>query len=94
MSFDETPPRGGEAGSTCQPNKFLDGLTPFNDFARAIKKHPKTVKKLNPPIVYVGRTPYVPDAEGRQWVFNGCRPPPLRTNRGRGKHPAPAREGA
>jgi hypothetical protein len=54
--------------------KFLAGLTPFNDFAAAIAKHPKTLAKLNPPIVRIGRSVYVPDDQGRTWLLNGCKP--------------------
>ena len=57
---------------------FLAGLTPFDKFAEAIGKHPKTVKRLNPPVVYIGRTVYVPDDLGREWLLSGCKP--LKTN--------------
>jgi len=62
---------------------FLAGLTPFDEFAAAIHKHPKTLKRLNPPIVYVGRTPYVPDEQGRAWILNGCKPLQAPKQRGR-----------
>jgi hypothetical protein len=54
--------------------KLLAGLTPFNDFAAAIEKHPKTLAKLNPPTVRIGRSVYVPDDQGRAWILNGCKP--------------------
>jgi hypothetical protein len=49
-------------------------MTRLDVFAETIGKHSKTVKKLNPPVVYVGRTPYVPDDQGQEWVKNGCKP--------------------
>jgi hypothetical protein len=54
--------------------KLLEGLTPFKTFAAAMGRHPKTVKKMNPPIVRIGREDYVPDEEARAWILNGCRP--------------------
>lgn len=62
--------------------KLLDGLTPFNDFAAALEKHPKTVMRMNPPIVRIGRDVYVPEEQGRAWVLNGCKPVE-KTGRGR-----------
>lgn len=56
-------------------DRLLDGLIPFKDFAAATGKHPTTVRRLNPPIVRVGRSRYVPEKEGREWLRNGCRPP-------------------
>jgi hypothetical protein len=68
-----------------EDSKFLAGLTPFDDFARSLHKHPKTVKRMQPPIVRIGRSLYVPDAQGLEWVRNGCRPvveqPPRRGRR-------------
>jgi hypothetical protein len=64
-------------------SKLLDGLTPFNDFAAAIKKHPKTLMRMNPPIVRIGRDIYVPEAQGREWLLNGCKP--IETERRRGR---------
>lgn len=55
-------------------DKLFEGLTPLSDFAAALGLHPKTVKKKDPPIIYIGRDPYVPDDPGREWVLNGCRP--------------------
>jgi hypothetical protein len=55
-------------------SNFLAGLTPFDEFARAIGKHPKTVRKMRPPRVKIGRTQYVPDDEGKQWILDGCPP--------------------
>jgi hypothetical protein len=64
--------------------KIMPGLIPFDDFAKAIGKHPKTLAKLGPPLVYVGRTPYVPEEPGRAWVLNGCTPvEPDKSRRGR-----------
>jgi hypothetical protein len=54
--------------------KLLAGLTPFGAFAAALGKHPKSVMRMNPPIVRIGRSVYVPDEQGRQWILNGCRP--------------------
>jgi hypothetical protein len=54
--------------------KFLSGLTPFNNFARAIGKHPQTLAKMRPPIVRVGRTIYVPNELGHEWLLAGCPP--------------------
>src|SRR5881394_406574 len=34
-------------------SKLLDGLVPFNQFAAALDKHPKTVMRMNPPIVRI-----------------------------------------
>jgi hypothetical protein len=55
-------------------SKLLDGLVPFNEFAAALDKHPKTVMRMNPPIVRIGRDVYVPEEQGRAWVLNGCKP--------------------
>jgi hypothetical protein len=54
-------------------DRLLDGLIPFNDFAAAMGKHPTTARKLRPPVVRVGRSVYVPEKEGREWLLNGCR---------------------
>ena len=63
-------------------SKLLDGLVPFAEFAAALDKHPKTVMRMNPPIVRVGRDVYVPAEQGRAWLLNGCKtidtPPPRR----------------
>ena len=62
---------------------LLSGFIPFNDFAAAIDRHPKTLKRMNSPIVYVGRTPYIPKEQGKAWLLNGCRPvKPERRRRG------------
>ena len=55
-------------------DQLLDELDTLEDFAAALDRHPKTVKRWNPPIVYVGRKPYVPRKRGREWLLNGCRP--------------------
>lgn len=54
--------------------KLLGGLVPFDEFAAAIGRHPKTVKRMNPPTVRIGRSIYVPEEKGRAWILNGCRP--------------------
>jgi hypothetical protein len=54
--------------------KLMGGLIPFNDFAAAMDKHPKTVMRMGPPIVRVGRDVYVPEEPGRAWLLNGCKP--------------------
>ena len=65
---------------------LFSGFIPFNDFAAAIDRHPKTLKRMNPPIVYVGRTPFIPKEKGKAWLLNGCRPvEPERRRRGRGR---------
>lgn len=63
----------------------MGGLIPFGDFAAAIGKHPKTVMRMRPPIVRIGRDVYVPEEPGRQWLLNDCRPvePERRTRGGR-----------
>jgi len=61
--------------------ELLRGLTPFDEFSAAIDKHPKTLAKMNPPTVRIGRSKYVPTEEGRRWVLNGCKP--LQTGGGR-----------
>jgi hypothetical protein len=72
--------------------RLLDGLTPLDDFAAAMDRHPKTVKRWNPPIVYIGRRAYVPDKEGRAWILNGCKPVlPERHARSRGRARGPRR---
>ena len=53
---------------------FLAGLTPLDEFSDGIHKHPKTVRRMRPPIVHIGRTPYVPTELGRKWVLDGCPP--------------------
>jgi hypothetical protein len=65
-------------------NKLLDGLIPIGDFAAAIGKHAKTLMRLGPPIVRVGRAVYVPEGQGRAWLLNGCKPiePDRQRNRG------------
>jgi hypothetical protein len=67
--------------------ELLDELDPLDEFAAALNRHPKTVKRWNPPIVYIGRKPYVPRKRGREWILNGCKPiePP---RRGRGRRSA------
>lgn len=55
-------------------DELLAGFIRFNDFAAAINRHPKSLKRMNPPIVYVGRTPYIPREAGKAWLANGCRP--------------------
>jgi hypothetical protein len=63
---------------------IIGELIPFDDGAAAIKKHPKTLKRMRPPTVYVGRTPYLPKEPFRLWVLNGCKPvEPERRGRGR-----------
>ena len=67
-------------------DELLDELDPLEDFAAALDRHPKTVKRWKPPIVYVGRKPYVPRKQGREWILNGCKSiDPPRRGRGRGK---------
>jgi hypothetical protein len=63
--------------------KLLDGFIPFNDFAAAIDKHPKTVMRMNPPIVRIGRDVYVHEERGRAWLLNGCKPVEVERRRGR-----------
>jgi len=53
---------------------LLGDLTLFDDFCKAIGKHPKTVTKMKPPTVRVGRTIYVPTDKGREWILAGCPP--------------------
>ena len=53
---------------------ILSGLALFDDFANGISKHPKTLRRMRPPVVYIGRTPYVPIELGRQWILDGCPP--------------------
>jgi hypothetical protein len=65
-------------------DKLLAGLTPIDDFAAAIDKHPKTLMRMNPPIVRIGRNVYVPEEEGRAWILNGCKP--LQPERGARAH--------
>jgi hypothetical protein len=66
-------------------SKLLDGFIPFGDFAAALNKHPKTVMRMNPPLVRIGRDVYVPEEQGRAWLLNGCKPqsPPSRRGRQR-----------
>jgi hypothetical protein len=64
--------------------KLLAELTPFNDFAKALRKHPTTLARMKPPTVRVGRKLYVPDERGRQWILDGC-PPVLPEVKGRGR---------
>lgn len=64
-------------------SKLLDGLVSFNEFAAALGKHPKTVMRMNPPVVRIGRDVYVPEEQGRAWLRNGCKPPQPATRRGR-----------
>jgi hypothetical protein len=54
--------------------KLMGGLVPFSAFAAAMDKHPKTVMRMNPPIVRIGRDVYVPEDQGRAWLLNGCKP--------------------
>jgi hypothetical protein len=65
--------------------KLLAGLTPFNDFARALRKHPTTLARMKPPTVRVGRRLYVPNERGRQWILDGCPPVLPDEARGRGR---------
>ena len=65
---------------------IIGELLPFDDGAAVIDKHPKTLRRMNPPIVYIGRTPYLPKEPFRLWVLNGCRPiEPARPGRGRSR---------
>jgi hypothetical protein len=66
-------------------DQLLAGLTPFNEFAEAINKHPATLRKMCPPTVHIGRDPYVPTEQGRAWLLNNCRTiePEGRVRRGR-----------
>jgi hypothetical protein len=90
MDTDTThnPPHTDTADIEALRRKFMGGLTPFDDFARAIGKHPKTVARMRPPIVRVGRQPYVPDDEGRAWILGGCKPWRPENPRGRGRRGA------
>jgi hypothetical protein len=54
--------------------KLIGDLTPFDDFAAAIRKHPKTLRKMRPPTRYVGRSVFVPTERGRKWILDGCPP--------------------
>jgi hypothetical protein len=64
--------------------RLMGGMSPFNDFCKAIGKHPKTVKKMKPPIVRIGRSEFVIEDQGRNWIQNGC-PPVEPERRGRGR---------
>jgi hypothetical protein len=55
-------------------DELLDELDPLEDFAAALNRHPKTVMRWRPPIIYVGRKPFVPRKRGRQWILDGCQP--------------------
>ena len=64
--------------------ELMGDMIPFNDFAAAINRHAKTLKRMNPPLIYVGRDPFVPKEQGRAWLQNGCKPvEPERRGRGR-----------
>ncbi len=63
--------------------KLLSGLIPLADFAAAMKKHPKTVMRMNPPVVRIGRDVYVPEEQGSAWLLNSCRPLENATKHGR-----------
>lgn len=64
--------------------ELMGDLVPLNNFAAAMGKHPKTVKRMGPPLVYIGRDPFVPKDGGRAWLQNGCKPiEPERRGRGR-----------
>jgi hypothetical protein len=65
--------------------KLLGGLTPFADFAAAMNRHPKTVMRMNPPVVKIGRSVYVPTETGRAWLLSGCRPAEQRGRARRGQ---------
>lgn len=53
---------------------LLDGVTPLDTFAKAVDKHPKTLRRLGVPVVKIGRDVYVPIEQGRAWLLNGCKP--------------------
>jgi hypothetical protein len=66
-------------------DQLLGDLDSLEVFAAAIECHPKTLKKKNPPTVYINRKPYIPKEQGKAWLLNGCKSVENGTRRGRGR---------
>jgi hypothetical protein len=57
--------------STPSTPHILDGWATLDDFAREVKKHPRTVLRWpGLPVTYFGKTPYLHIATTRSWLLS------------------------